>query len=130
MFRDGLAKYGANLAALKIQKFTKGYLVAKKYEPIKIQRRLYDHFEYFNVIKKQQMVDSQIFIAYMWRKRQKKIEKEKQRQKFLEKIELLKKKKKAQELAENYSRNEKERIYSVKQQQTSDSTDSSKNIKK
>lgn len=85
-FRDGIANYGQNLACIKIQKFLKGYLVSKKFEPIKIDRRLTQNFRFFEQMREQQVTDSQVYLAYQWRKRQKKIKKEQLRKMRLELI--------------------------------------------
>lgn len=47
-FRDGIANHGRYKACVKIQKYLKGLIVAKKFEPKIIKLRMLDHFDHFD----------------------------------------------------------------------------------
>lgn len=67
-FRDGIVNHGANSACVKIQKFMKGYLVSRKFEPVKINLRLNKNFDFFDEMKEHLRESAQVTIAYYWRK--------------------------------------------------------------
>jgi hypothetical protein len=69
MLRDGIANHGRFSACIKIQKFLKGYKISRKFEKDLIQLRLFDNIEFFKRMKHRMFETSQIYIAYIWRKR-------------------------------------------------------------
>ena len=60
-----------------LQKYLKGYKVAKQFNEVYIKLRLNNNFDYFDMLKSKICADAQIKIAYYVRKYLKKINKRK-----------------------------------------------------
>ena len=65
-FRDSIINHKKSKATTNVQKFLKGYKVAKKYEEVYIHLRLTKNLEYFEDVKKQRTDDAQITIRYFY----------------------------------------------------------------
>ena len=55
----------------------RGYMVARKYEAIKIDMKLNKNIEYFKEMKERMKENAQVLIAYYWRKKLKRMHKKK-----------------------------------------------------
>ena len=78
-------------AAVRVQSILRGYLVRKDILEVAVARHLVTNFQFFDKMREQIVEDSQVTVAYHWRKTAKKIkaklekdEKEKQRKLELE----------------------------------------------
>ena len=80
-FRDSIINHKKSKATTNVQKFLKGYKVAKKYEEVYIHLRLTKNLEYFEDVKKQRTDDAQITIRYFYTR----WKREKQRKKAAQK---------------------------------------------
>mmetsp|Transcript_5076 Transcript_5076/g.7681 ORF Transcript_5076/g.7681 Transcript_5076/m.7681 type:complete len:83 (+) Transcript_5076:1740-1988(+) len=69
------------MACIKIQKYLRGYIEAKKYEKKFIEMRFDDNIEYFKKMYIDMFEPAQIKIAYYWRKKLKRMHKKKAKSK-------------------------------------------------
>lgn len=69
--RDGIINHKVYQASSMVQKYLRGYKVAKQYEEFYVKLRLGNNFDYFDIMKSKIHLDAQIKIAYYWRKHKK-----------------------------------------------------------
>lgn len=65
-FRDSIINHKKSKATTNVQKYLKGYNVAKKYEEVYINLRLHKNLEYFADVKKNNFDDAQITIRWYY----------------------------------------------------------------
>lgn len=80
-FRDSIINHKKSKATTNVQKYLKGYHVAKKYEEVYINLRLHKNLEYFADVQKKNYDGAQLTIRYFWAR----WKREKQRKKAAQK---------------------------------------------
>ena len=75
--QDAIINHKQYSATQMLQKYLKGYKVAKQFNDVYIKMRLNNNFDYFDMLKSKICADAQIKIAYYVRKYLKKLIKKK-----------------------------------------------------